>query len=159
MVFTVRPPCLLYTSKSYRDKRVKNDPSDWLIFENTHEAIVDPETWQRAEQVKRTVRRTDTTGIANPLTGLVFGADCGAKMYNHRGKRKKAGREYSVDFYSCSTYTPVSYTHLDVYKRQAVGTAIYDLSSGMMGDRIMELVLHRGEKLLCDGAFLSLIHI
>ena len=55
----------------------------------------------------------------------------------------------------------VSYTHLDVYKRQgqphvglgAVGTAIYDLSSGMMGDRIMELVLHRGEKLLCDGAF------
>ena len=32
------------SKKSYRDKRVKNDPSDWLIFENTHEAIVDPET-------------------------------------------------------------------------------------------------------------------
>ncbi len=93
------------SKKSYRDKRVKNDPSDWLIFENTHEAIVDPETWQLAQQVKRTVRRTDTTGVANPLTGLVFCADCGAKMYNHRGKRKKAGREYSVDFYSCSTYT------------------------------------------------------
>ena len=29
------------SKKSYRDKRVKNDPSDWLIFENTHEAIVD----------------------------------------------------------------------------------------------------------------------
>ena len=68
------------SKKSYRDKRVKNDPSDWLIFENTHEAIVDPETWQLAQQVKRTVRRTDTTGIANPLTGLVFCADCGAKM-------------------------------------------------------------------------------
>ena len=93
------------SKKSYRDKRVKNDPSDWLIFENTHEAIVDPETWQLAQQVKRTVRRTDTTGVANPLTGLVFCADCGAKMYNHRGKRKKDGREYSVDFYSCSTYT------------------------------------------------------
>ena len=93
------------SKKSYRDKRVKNDPSDWLIFENTHEAIVDPETWQLAQQVKRTVRRTDTTGVANPLTGLVFCADCGAKMYNHRGKRKKNGREYSVDFYSCSTYT------------------------------------------------------
>ena len=46
------------SKKSYRDKRVKNDPSDWLIFENTHEAIVDPETWQLAQQVKRTVRRT-----------------------------------------------------------------------------------------------------
>ena len=93
------------SKKSYRDKRVKNDPSDWLIFENTHEAIVDPETWQLAQQVKRTVRRTDTTGVANPLTGLVFCADCGAKMYNHRGKRKKDGREYGTDFYNCSTYT------------------------------------------------------
>ena len=55
--------------------------------------------------MKRTVRRTDTTGVANPLTGLVFCADCGAKMYNHRGKRKKDGREYGTDFYNCSTYT------------------------------------------------------
>ena len=92
--------------ESYKDKQpVYHAQEDWLIFENTHEAIVDPETWQLAQQVKRTVRRTDTTGVANPLTGLVFCADCGAKMYNHRGKRKKNGREYSVDFYSCSTYT------------------------------------------------------
>ena len=93
------------SKKSYRDKRVKNAPEDWLIFENTHEAIVDPETWQLAQQVKRTVRRTDTTGVANPFTGLVFCADCGAKMYNHRGIRKKAnGKEYPSDFYNCSTY-------------------------------------------------------
>ena len=66
------------SKKSYRDKRVRNAPEDWLIFENTHEAIVDPETWQLAQQVKRTMRRTDTTGVANPFTGLVFCADCGA---------------------------------------------------------------------------------
>ena len=66
---------------------------------------VDPETWQLAQQVKRTVRRTDTTGVANPFTGLVFCADCGAKMYNHRGIRKNAnGKEYPSDFYNCSTY-------------------------------------------------------
>ena len=93
------------SKKSYRDKRVKNAPEDWLVFENTHEAIVDPETWQLAQQVKRTVRRTDTTGVANPFTGLVFCADCGAKMYNHRGIRKNAnGKEYPSDFYNCSTY-------------------------------------------------------
>ena len=93
------------SKKSYRDKRVKNDPSDWLIFENTHEAIVDPETWQLAQQVKRTVRRTDTTGVANPFTGLVFCADCGAKMYSHRGRHTKLdGREYGSDTYNCSTY-------------------------------------------------------
>ena len=110
------------SKKSYRDKRVKNDPSDWLIFENTHEAIVDPETWQLAQQVKRTVRRTDTTGVANPLTGLVFCADCGAKMYNHRGKRKKNGREYSVDFYSCSTYTLTFERETQMCSSHAVST-------------------------------------
>lgn len=93
------------TKKSYRDKRVKNDPADWLIFENTHEAIIDPEMWRLAQQVKKTVRRTDTTGVANPLTGLVFCADCGAKMYNHRGRSTKAnGKEYFNDNYNCSTY-------------------------------------------------------
>ncbi len=93
------------SKKSYRDKRVKNAPEDWLVFENTHEAIVDPETWQLAQQVKRTVRRTDTTGVANPFTGLVFCADCGAKMYNHRGIEKMpTAKEYPSDFYNCSTY-------------------------------------------------------
>ena len=88
------------SKKSYRDKRVKNDPSDWLIFENTHEAIVDPETWQLAQQVKRTVRRTDTTGVANPLTGLVFCADCGSNMVLHRARTMSA----SYNHFTCRTY-------------------------------------------------------
>ena len=51
------------------------------------------------------MRRTDTTGVANPFTGLVFCADCGAKMYNHRGRHTKPdGREYRNDTYDCSTY-------------------------------------------------------
>ena len=30
---------------SYKDKKlIKRPPEEWLIFENTHEAIVDPET-------------------------------------------------------------------------------------------------------------------
>lgn len=36
------------SKKSYKDKRVKNAPEDWLIFENTHKAIVDLETWRLA---------------------------------------------------------------------------------------------------------------
>ena len=32
------------SKKSYKDKRIMNPPEEWLIFENTHEAIVDPET-------------------------------------------------------------------------------------------------------------------
>src|SRR5699024_6296086 len=64
------------------------------------------ETWQLAQQVKRTVRRTDTTGVANHLTGLVFCADRGAKMYNHRGRHTRSdGKVYSSDTYNCSTYS------------------------------------------------------
>ena len=83
-----------------------NPPEDWLIFENTHEAIVDPETWHLAQQTRITVHRLDTTGEANPLTGLLFCAECGAKLYNHRSlKNNKDGSQKLVDFYNCSTYT------------------------------------------------------
>ena len=94
------------SKKSYKDKRVMNPPEEWLIFENTHEAIVDPETWHLAQQTRKTVHRLDTTGEANPLTGLLFCAECGAKLYNHRSiKNNKDGSQKLVDFYNCSTYT------------------------------------------------------
>ena len=89
------------SQKSYKDKRVNNAPEDWLIFENTHEAIIDKATWERVQEVRQTVRRTDTTGEANPLTGLMFCADCGAKMYNHRNRNA----QFLNDNYNCSAYT------------------------------------------------------
>ncbi len=101
--------------ESYKDKHaIKRPPEEWTVFENTHEAIVDPETWKLAQRIRQTVRRIDTTGEANPLTGLVFCADCGAKMYNHRKKSfaEKEGRGidpatglYPYDSYECSTYS------------------------------------------------------
>lgn len=98
----------------YKDKKaIKRPPEDWLIFENTHEPIVDKETWELAQKLKRTVHRTDTTGMSNPLTGLLYCADCGAKMYNHKG-RTRAEKEnrsidpitglYPYDHYECSAY-------------------------------------------------------
>lgn len=99
---------------SYKEKKtIKRPPEEWLIFENTHEAIVDAETWKLAQLSRQTVRRTDTTGEANPLTGLIFCADCGAKMYNHKrgGKALREGMKpdpesglYAGDNYNCSTY-------------------------------------------------------
>ena len=91
--------------ESYKDKRaVVHAPEDWLIFENTHEAIVDKETWELAQKLRKTPRRHDTTGEANPLTGLLYCADCGAKLYNHRS-RGTAVKPYSSDWFDCSTYT------------------------------------------------------
>ena len=100
--------------KSYKDKRGIIKPQDeWLIFENTHEAIVDKKTWELVQQIRKTVHRTDSTDEANPLTGLLYCADCGAKMYNQRNKPKaeRQGRErdpisglYPFDCYDCATY-------------------------------------------------------
>ena len=92
--------------QSYKDKNaVMNPKEDWLIFENTHEAIVDAETWELAQKLRKTPRRHDTLGEANPLTGLVFCADCGAKMMNHRSRGGTENNPYPSDFYDCSTYT------------------------------------------------------
>lgn len=100
--------------ESYKDKKaILRPPEEWTVFENTHEAIVDSETWQLAQQVRRTVRRIDSTGTANPLTGLVFCADCGEKMHNHRGRRQaekeNRGKDpvsglYPYDHYECAVY-------------------------------------------------------
>ena len=92
--------------QSYKDKNaVMNPKEEWLIFENTHEAIVDAETWELAQKLRKTPRRHDTLGEANPLTGLVFCADCGAKMMNHRSRGGTENNPYPSDFYDCSTYT------------------------------------------------------
>ena len=93
---------------SYKSKKkVDNPPEEWVIFENTHEAIVDAETWHLAQHEKGTKTRIDSVGLANPLTGLMFCADCGAKMYNsrHRNERNNDASGLHFDTYNCSTYS------------------------------------------------------
>ena len=100
--------------ESYKDKRAKKTPKeDWVIFKNTQEAIVSEEMWNKVQGLRKTARRTDTVGEANPFTGLLYCADCGAKMYNHRGGAGRARnwkgelngkRRPDRDEYNCSTY-------------------------------------------------------
>ena len=81
--------------------------------EKNGETQIDRETWETALRCRKTVRRTDSIGEANPLTGIVFCADCGAKLYNHRNvnpasyksKDGKIINRSPKDEYTCSTYT------------------------------------------------------
>ncbi|MCR1922407.1 DUF4368 domain-containing protein [Flavonifractor plautii] len=101
--------------ESYKDKgSVRNPQEEWLIFENTHEAIIDKETWELVQKLRKTPRRKDTLGEANPLTGLVFCADCGAKMYNHRFQGDLENGNYPYDAYECSAYKLASRNRMDV---------------------------------------------
>ena len=89
------------TRKHFKDKKSHYvDESEWTIFENTHEAIIDQETFDNVQRVRGNARRyPDGFGEAYPLTGLMYCADCGGKMYVHRtynGKR--------VPQYTCGQY-------------------------------------------------------
>ena len=76
------------TSKdNYKSKRYSfNPPEKWLIVEDYYPAIVDKETWALAQKLRKT-RRKHSLGAPNPLTGILFCGECGAKMSNRRGVR------------------------------------------------------------------------
>lgn len=87
--------------KSYKQKKqLKRDPSEWQIFENTHEAIVDRETYDIVQRIRNGRRRRTPMGEMPLLSGMVFCADCGAKLYQVRSTTFKPGQEYMV----CATY-------------------------------------------------------
>ena len=120
--------------ESYKDKQpIFHAPEDWLIFEDTHEAIVDKGTWELVQKLRGTPRRIDTLGEANPLTGLVFCADCGSKMYNHR-QRGSGSKPYPSDFYDCSAYT------LGKQKRQDMTCSNHHISTKALRALILETI-------------------
>ena len=75
------------TVASYKDKRKINRPeSEWLRFENTHDAIIDETTWEIVRKVRAGKRRRNNMGEINKYSGLLYCADCGSKLYFVRGK-------------------------------------------------------------------------
>jgi DNA invertase Pin-like site-specific DNA recombinase len=89
--------------ESYKEKKQRMNPQEeWIVFEGTQESIVDSETWKTAQKCLRVVRRPNSTGTPNPLTGLVHCADCGSRMHNHRGAR--VDKYDSQDSYQCNKY-------------------------------------------------------
>lgn len=92
------------TRKHFKDKKSHYVPEDeWTIFENTHEPIIDQQTFDLVQKIRSKVRRyPDGWGEVAPLTGLLYCADCGGKMYVHRTNNGKR-----ISQYTCSQYTKV----------------------------------------------------
>lgn len=90
-------------SESYKTKkRRKASEDELMIFENTHEAIIDEETWHNAQRLIDTKRRPKKNG-APPcrLSGLLYCSDCGSKL----SRRYNARNQYDADnAYCCSGY-------------------------------------------------------
>ena len=86
--------------KSYKSHSVVYLPKDeWVIFEDTHEAIIDRDTFDTVQKLREGVRRrVSIDGEMSIFSGLLYCADCGAKMYlnRHRGSEK--------DAFNCASY-------------------------------------------------------
>jgi len=101
MVYLGHTVNMRYSTKSYKDKkRQKRPKSDWLIFENTHEALVDKETWDIVQEVRSHKRRRTNMDEQNMFSGLVYCADCGKSMVLHRAHTMKPERNN----FTCRTY-------------------------------------------------------
>ena len=86
---------------SYKDKRQVDVPkSEQYRFENTHEAIIDQETWDAAQKVREGKRRRNNMGELDKYSGLLYCSDCGSKLYFVRGKSIKPS-DYN---FICSRY-------------------------------------------------------
>lgn len=90
------------TRKHFKDKKSHYVSEDqWVVFENTQEPIIDQETFDTCQRLRNNVRRyPNGWGETHPLTGLMYCADCGAKMYVHRTSNGKRIAQYTCSAYS-----------------------------------------------------------
>ena len=86
--------------QSYKTKKKCYNPAEkQLVFENTHEAIIDADTWARVQELRKNKRRPTRTGKTNMFSGIVRCADCGEKLYYCTSKNFEARQDHFV----CST--------------------------------------------------------
>ena len=86
--------------QSYKSKKKLHNPEEkQLVFENTHEAIIDADTWARVQELRKNKRRPTRTGKTNMFSGIVRCADCGEKLYYCTSKNFEARQDHFV----CST--------------------------------------------------------
>ena len=87
-------------------KRRKATEDELLFFQDTHEAIVDQDTWDRAHKLrKRSPKRTRSNPFYHRLSGMVFCADCGARL-GYNAPPHQTGEEWDPmkGGFQCGTY-------------------------------------------------------
>ena len=86
---------------SYKVKSsVENPEEKQVIFENTHEPIIDPDTWERVQELRKQRKRPNRYDEVGLFSGLLFCADCGSVLYQQRYENKTRKQ----DCYICGNY-------------------------------------------------------
>lgn len=89
-----------YSKSNKLKKRIANPPEKWLVFENTHEAIVDRKTWDTVQKHFEGRKKPDKMGGVDKYAGFLYCAECGARMYLNRAYSLKKTENH----FSCGTY-------------------------------------------------------
>lgn len=112
-VYTGRTVALRYTNKSYKNKkRIERPEDEWVITENTHEALVSREDYDTVYKRLSVKTRDKVTNPDNIFRGLVMCPDCGkvhgfSKRYDNRNSKGayrcqtaiRYGKEYCSSHY------------------------------------------------------------
>ncbi|WP_031474425.1 recombinase family protein [Agathobaculum desmolans] len=86
---------------SYKLKHsIENPPEKQVIFENHHEPIIDRETWERVQELRKQRKRPNRYDEVGLFSGILFCADCGSVMYQQRYQTDKRRQ----DCYICGSY-------------------------------------------------------
>ena len=89
------------TRKSFKNKKkIERPPEEWKIFNDTHPAIIDRETFNLVQELRKHRRRPTKSGIVSPFSGLLYCADCGEKLYYSFSNNYKREQAY----FFCSSY-------------------------------------------------------
>ena len=96
------------TKENYKAKRKQTPKEDLIIFKDMHPVIIDEETWNVVQRLRGTKRRINIEGATNPLTGVLYCADCGEKMYHKKGATGRENQPHHE--YVCSSYRHYSRT-------------------------------------------------
>ncbi len=88
--------------KSYKcKKQIVKPRSEWMIFENTHEPIISQHDFDLVQKLRAKKHVPQKCMIPNPLSGMVYCADCGKKLYLSRG----SGIPEKEECLKCGTYS------------------------------------------------------
>ena len=81
-------------------------PDELMIFPDTHEAIIDQDTWDIARKIRMKKKPRVANGTySHRLSGLVYCADCGARMGFASPEAKHSGKHYDSDSaFQCGNY-------------------------------------------------------
>ena len=89
------------TTQSYKcSKIIYNSEDKQAVFENHHEIIIDRDTWERVQELRKQRKRPNRYDEVGLFSGLLFCADCGSVLYQQRYENKTRRQ----DCYICGNY-------------------------------------------------------